>query len=352
MAISLAEAARRLGFESTKAEQSESTAPIALTPEQIAEGMKGYQKYLADVDSNIPNWAKKHDPPQGNRYAQIVANDYNTFTNVDTSLASVGENWSDEEKARFGLEYLNNGKESARNYAITVNEAYKKKEAESKNKTIADFATKNVGTGALASVGSVLTAPTALIDYLDQLGENALYGRPVEHGVTAFTAGQTATEAISKKLNEYGTINDDVFMLGGKGWGDVYNLGMSIANSTASAATLGGIGTLVNFFGQSASRAYSDAYARGASSGQAILYSVLMGAAEAIPEMISADKLLGIGKEATKSLFKQVLSQAGEEAGEETTTALLELVIDKMVFGENSIDILKQNYIAKGLYST
>lgn len=355
MAISLSDAAKRFGMD-IKTEAQDKTAPTALTDEQRKEGLKGYDKYKADTDAAIPSWAKpKGEAGLINRYAQHQLSDYSTFLSVDTSLKSPSEQWNEDEKARFGLEYLEKGKEAARSYALSINEKYKKEANEVKRAKISEMATKNFGTGVAASALSVLTAPTALSDYLSQLSEGVIYGRPVEHSITPFSAGQTAREAIGTKLNEYGTIDDNVFMLGGKGLGDVYGLGMSIADSLASSTlglvspTLGGIGTLVNFFGQSASRAYEEAYKRGATGGQAELYSVLMGAAEAIPEMISVDKLLHLGKDATKSLLKQVIGQAIGEGGEELTTSGLNLVIDKIVFGESDIGALARQYEASGM---
>lgn len=356
MAISLSDAAKRFGMD-IKTEAQDKTAPTALTDEQRKEGLKGYDKYKADIDAAIPSWAKPKGEAglSGNRYAQHQASNPMTLLSVDASLESPSEQWNEDEKARFGLEYLEKGKEAARSYALSINEKYKKEANEVKRVKISEMATKNFGTGVAASALSVLTAPTALSDYLSQLSEGVIYGRPVEHSITPFSAGQTAREAIGTKLNEYGTIDDNVFMLGGKGLGDVYGLGMSIADSLASSTlglvspTLGGIGTLVNFFGQSASRAYEEAYKRGATGGQAELYSVLMGAAEAIPEMISVDKLLHLGKDATKSLLKQVIGQAIGEGGEELTTSGLNLVIDKIVFGESDIGALARQYEASGM---
>ena len=363
MAISLAEAARRLGFESTKEAQGETSAPKELTAEEIEIADKGLSDYLAQkerpfmekVNDGIRDWARRSGlAPIAAAIPKSTAHGLNT-TLTSYNADQPNTQWSEDEQRRFGYIYATEGIDSAKKYALSINDAYIKKNNETAEKAMSDFATENAGNMALASAASIVSAPFSLLDYLNQLEAGAKHGQPVAQSFGVATTGQIEREAIAQKLNEYGTINDDVFLLGGKGWGDAYGLGMSIADSVASGLAFGGVGTLINFFGQSASRAYKTAYERGASNGQAALYSVLMGAAEAVPEMFSASRLLKLlgmgkaGKEATKSLFREVLKQAGGEAAEEATTSLLNLAIDKMVFGETEAAELTRQYEATGL---
>ena len=96
--------------------------------------------------------------------------------------------------------------------------------------------------------------------------------------ITPFEYSQAVTGGISQDLNEtYGTLNENIPVIGGKGWGDAYGLGTSIAQSAVSGLTLGSVGTLVSYFGQGAAAGVDEALARGASEEQAVGYGLALG---------------------------------------------------------------------------
>ena len=210
------------------------------------------------------------------------------------------------------------------------------------------------GWGAIGNwIGARLTAPLGLADYLDDLTDIAA-GRDtiVQEGVlTPFEYSQTVGESQASALNEWsGTLNENIPVLGGKGIGDVYSLGNSIVDSKVSAVTMGAYGTLLNYFGQAAASGVDDAISRGADGKQALLYGTAQGLAEGIPEMISADKFLKLGKKADIGFLGKVRKQAREEGTEELVTALLSNATDNAIMQDKSqFNIDVKNLMLKGL---
>lgn len=122
-------------------------------------------------------------------------------------------------------------------------------------------------TGAAGTVASVGLTMTSLADTLDRTKEYAATGDiSAKSGLTPADIGMAMTSAIASSLNEKsGTINDNVWVIGGKGLGDLYETGVSILNSLASVYMLGGVGTYANFFGQASKTAYEEGIQRGLS---------------------------------------------------------------------------------------
>lgn len=95
-------------------------------------------------------------------------------------------------------------------------------------------------TGAAGTVASVGLTMTSLADTLDRTKEYAATGDiSAKSGLTPADIGMAMTSAIASSLNEKsGTINDNVWVIGGKGLGDLYETGVSILNSLASVYML------------------------------------------------------------------------------------------------------------------
>ena len=119
----------------------------------------------------------------------------------------------------------------------------------------------------------------------------------------------------------------------------------------ATAYILGGTGTLLTYFGSSAASGIDDAKARGASDEQAIAFGIMSGFAEAIPEMLSTEKLLKIGSSKTfKELMLNIVKQSGAEGIEEGTTSIINTFADNIVMGDfSNFNILVREYVAKGM---
>ncbi len=329
--------------------------------EDFADKSKsGYAAYEADIQSAAEREeAKKKDEKWYEKLGRYLgdAGPDTTLPNAgfiqatndirkDTSYMKPSDSWSEEQKGIYGYLYSTD-KGAAAEYAQYANELNNKASNEKKTAAIEDWATKNGLTGTLATLGSIAMMPMSLVDSLGAMIE---YG---ERGFISTSAeplpGQVSgaiTSAISKTLNQkYGTLNENAPVVGGKGWGDVYQLGTSIANSMISAYTQGSVGTFMVFFGSASASGMYEAKERGATDEQAITYGVLSGLAEAAGEAFSVDKLLGLaGVDELKSFFGNVLLQAGIEASEEGVTTLLNNFSDQLVMGDKSNFNVLVNY--------
>ena len=278
----------------------------------------------------------------------------------DASASYPSDSWSEEQKAIFGYLYAND-KTDAYNYANYTNEMNNRTANEETISKIEEWATKNPFNSALATVGSIAMMPFSLTDTLSMMTEYNATGS-VSTSATPLP-GQVSnaiTGAISNVLNgvdEDGVarkvFDEDRAVIGGKGWGDVYQLGTSIANSMLSAYTQGGLGTYMVFFGSASASGIYDAKKRGASDDQALTFGILNGLAEAAGEVFSAEHLLsmaGVGE--LKNFFFNVLKQAGIEALEEGTTTFLNNFSDQLVMGDRSnFNILVSSYMTDGKMS-
>lgn len=138
-------------------------------------------------------------------------------------------------------------------------------------------------------------------------------------------------------------------ILNGKSLGDVYQLGMSMADSASIALmspVFGSAGT-VFLGGSAASQGILDAVANGATDGQAITMGILNGAFEMLFEKVSLENLL---KGDAKNIVHAFLQQGFVEGTEELNTTIANTLADIIIMAENSnwqknIDA----YVAQGL---
>ena len=314
-------------------------------------GKKGWEQYLADQSSakqqeteeesfwdKLGRWlgptgATDTTLPMGNT-AQITHQIRN-----DTSYTKPSDDWSDEQRYEFGALYLESP-EKAYAYAEKTNNANNKAKEEAEINKIQDSATSNGWAGAAHTAGAIASAGLGLADYLNMLVLSNAGRDPLESDgvVSPFEYSTAVTEGIGTHLNEtYGTLDEDVPIFGGKGWGDVYGLGTSIAQSAVSGYTLGPAGTLVSYFGQGAASGMKDALNRGASEGQAAFYGAALGAFEGVAESIGIDNLFKLGSSSTiKGLLKNIVKQAGAEGLEEGFTSVLSNIADAWIMQDKS----------------
>ena len=256
----------------------------------------------------------------------------------DTSHMEPGKNWTDEQRNTYGYLYSID-KAEADAYAMSINEGNNQQAQEEKRVAIEEWATKNGFNMAAGTIASVVAMPLSLADTMDYLAQ--MVGRGYIATSPDVTPGQfanTVRGAVSEDLNEnYGTLNEAIPIIGGKGWGDVYQLGTSIADSMAAGYVLGPIGTYVSFFGSASASGIENARARGATDEQAILLGIANGLAEAAGEAFSIDKLLKTGASSTlKDFFFNILKQSGVEASEEGVTTLINNLADQLVMQDQS----------------
>lgn len=284
-----------------------------------------------------------------NKELKSLGAGYNVYQLADYTMYErndISDKWSDEEKSNFY--YLYNGsREEAEAYARRVNDRYAYNAAQQKKDDIGKWASKNAATAVLGSIASVGLTATSLADTLDRGKEYAASGDIAQKELlTPADIGMTMTSAIGSALNEkHGTLDDSVWLLGGKGFGDLYELGMSVVNSMASVYALGGLGTYANFFGQASKSAYEEAIARGLSVDKALTYSYASGAAEVAGEIFSIEHLIKMKNPSSlKGIIKNIFVQGGIEASEESATTLMNTISDAMINGDKSE--LASNYYA------
>ena len=256
----------------------------------------------------------------------------------DTSYREPSDQWSEGQRRQFGYLYADDPKK-AYAYAEELNNYYNAVEHSAKQQEIVDSATSNFWSGAGHTLGAIATAPMGLADYLGDLAESVGRGTITQKShITPFEYGQTVQSGISNKLNEMsGTMDDDTFIFGGKGLGDLYGLGVSTINSMTSALTLGGTGTLINFMGQGGAAGVDNALSRGATTDQALLYGTILGSLEGLTESIPAGDLIKIGSSATfKNLLKQTAKQGFEELVEEGTSSFFGNLADDWIMKDKS----------------
>ena len=321
-------------------------------------GMKGYQKYLDDVESkrNAPKYDLNGDGQDAwwERLLGYLGGNGGGVT--DTSMPTAGvtqtindlradesyrrpnDDWSDEQRSQFGELYLTSI-DKAFDFAEKTNNEINRKKEEDATKEIQDSATSNGWAGAGHTAGAIATAPLGMADVLNDLAmKNA--GRDIvpDGNVSPFEYSQAVTGGISEHLNEEGgTIDESVPIIGGKGWGDVYGLGVSTASSLISGYTLGGAGTLVNFMGQAGAAGIDYAKSIGATDEQAIYYGLSVGVFEGVAEMIGIDNLFKLGSSSTlKEVVKNVIKQSITEGAEEGITSIATNVADNIIMQDKS----------------
>ena len=276
----------------------------------------------------------------------------------DISYMEPSDEWTDGERYIFGYLYETN-RDLAYNYAANVNEAINVEKEANQINAIQEDATENGWKEVFHTAGALLSSPLGLADYLEAL-VYANAGRPVtDNGiVTPFEYSQAVTGGIAQDLNgvdalgvAHNVLPENIPIIGGKGWGDVYGLGTSIAQSALAGYTGGQFGTLIQFFGSAAAAGIDEAKQRGASDDQALAYGTLLGAAESIAEMIGVDNLLNIGSSATmRELMKNILKQGVSEGLEEGITTLMNNFSDQLVMQDKSnFNTLVQKFMEQGL---
>lgn len=277
----------------------------------------------------------------GAGYKNAQQADYTT-----SARNNISDRWTDEERSNFYYLY-NDNKDEAQAYARRINDRYAYSDAQAKKEKAGEWASQNFWTGLAGTAASVGLTMTSLADTLDRTKEYAATGDvSAKSGLTPADIGMAMTSAIASSLNEKsGTINDNVWVIGGKGLGDLYETGVSILNSLASVYMLGGVGTYANFFGQASKTAYEEGIQRGLSVDKALTYGYASGVAEVAGEMFSIEHLIKMKNPSSlKGIIKNIFVQGGIEASEESATTLMNTISDAIINGDKSE--LASNYYA------
>ena len=270
---------------------------------------------------------------------------------ADDSYKKPTDEWTEGQKNVFGYLYASSPDEAYK-YAEELNITINAEKEEKATQGVKDSATSNFWAGLGHSAGAIATAPLGLADYLSDIAM-ANAGRPItsDGHISPFEYSQAVQSGITENLNEMsGTLNEDIPIIGGKGLGDLYGIGMSAVQSFTSAFTLGAGGALVSYFGQGAAAGVDDALSRGATDAQAILYGAASGTAEAVFELLPIENLIKAKNPDTfRSVIKEIFKQAGIEGLEESGTEIANLVSDSIIMGSNSnLSIAIKEYQDKG----
>lgn len=183
-----------------------------------------------------------------------------------------------------------------------------------------------------------------------------------EEGQYMVRTGQAMISGGARGLEEKGLFNTGFGAgkseLTGKSLGDAYQLASSMLQSSAIAiptlltggvGAVGGAGTLL--LGSSAAAAdYNESLQRGMTEGQATVHALCAGAAEALFEYFSLDKL--VNQDLTRGFLRNVLVQGGVEASEEAFTTIFNRITDSALAAisgyDSSLEARRKELVAQG----
>ena len=258
-----------------------------------------------------------------------------------------------DEIANYNYLYNVSGRKAANEYlAYLKNDLTQRRQVEIA-KTHRKLATEHPGWADLYSVGATLASGIGLLDIA---GQNAVkgikeaitgeYAGPINYSSAAMNPNTIATSIRSTRAqniaNKYGVIDinpeDHPFwakILNGKSFGDIYQLGMSMADSAAVLAMspiLGSYGTVL-LGGSAGTQGVINALQNGATDEQALAMGVLNGFFEMFFEKFSLETLLSSnGRRFIDALWRQAVA----EGSEELFTSAANNVADIIVMAEKS----------------
>lgn len=148
--------------------------------------------------------------------------------------------------------------------------------------------------------------------------------------ISSFVTG--VRDTVSKKIAD----NTDWELFGQNMASFLYNTGMSIGDSASQVALLGPWATYL-MGASAASQQAVNVLERGGSNSQAFWGGLAAGAAEAVFEKFSVDRLLRARSvNGVKDLLRETAKQAGTEASEEMLTEVANILSDTAIMGESS----------------
>lgn len=191
----------------------------------------------------------------------------------------------------------------------------------------------------LASIASVAAAPLQAIDIPRLIASGGgneddlrtyTPADPNSALVTGFVT--TVRDTVSKQIEE----NTDWDLFGQNVASFLYNTGLSVGDSALQVGLLGPWATYL-MGASAASQQAVNVLERGGSNTQAFWGGLAAGAAEAVFEKFSVDRLLRARSvNSVKDLLRETAKQAGTEAGEEMLTEVANILSDTAIMGESS----------------
>lgn len=356
-------------FEGMEGYDASIMADGAAKAQNIVEDVEAQKQHLVDTDGgdNTEMFRWQVSDNKALRKESVTEDEYNTW-----------------------LWLLGSGKQvEADEYAQYVNGRYAAATRAERQAEVTEFFSRNIGntdTDQMLEFGrntagflysSLVPIVTSPFEYMNNVGEYIGSGTISEKDyMSGSQLAQAITAAVSDTLNRtHGTLSDDLAVIGGKGWGDMYQIGISVAQSFATRAlgfavggavgrTLTGAAgaeiaknvtiatSLAPFFFSAGSQGIYDALDKGMDPGKAVMLGTLNGMAEVAGEVFSADHFFEKVLTSTqlKHAMLNCLIQAGIEGSEEGVTTLLNSFADAAVNGDDrALRIALAENISKGM---
>lgn len=290
---------------------------------QMRKALSDYSKALSVSESANTEMAMAGNSAFVVQNSDYATNARNTVRSFEQQLRDYG--YSDQQI---------NG---IRNYALTQQHA---SEAAEMAQQVAKEAKEHPWLSSAMSVGTNMMAGAGALDIAAQ---NAL------NGTDPFTGEKMAVDRYTKSMvpstvtnTIRGSVSEDMSGIGAF----FYNNGMSMADTISTMVLEGATGlrgaSEAILSGAVASQAITDAYDRGATDKEAVSLGILYGAAEALFEHISLDKLrmfhtsAAAGKKTVQTLAKNMLKQSFVEGSEEVCTDIANVISDAIVMADKS----------------
>lgn len=284
----------------------------------------------------INQWINKRGNVLGGTSTDAVSGEEYTEQSTIDLLGYATE----DENQMFNYILNTQGENAAREYIDDLRYDLNARQASAKSQEASQYADEHEVKASAKSVGQNLISGAGLLDttiqnaYRDLTGNN----RRIDYNTWANQQGQqvqaTRGTVAQELTDKYGTAN----ILGKEvSVGDLYQLGMSMADSGATAllggATGLGSGTALLLGASAGSQATQEAVRNGATDSQAIMLGWAAAAAETITEKYSLESLISAPG---KTLLANMARQAGVEASEEAASTILNTLADEAIRKEDS----------------
>lgn len=297
------------------------------------DGSDETYEFINDVDGAREKLVAKYK--EGNGTTELEQHGYQYMT--------------DEEKGVYNYKYAVEGKESADKYLkdleISLNKRVYDKSTETWEKWANDSAVKSAAMSLASPITSMAGGIGSGIETIKETVTGEKYN-PYAPGRVAANATSDIRQYVGENIAE-STEGMEVF--GQNIPQFLYQTGMSIADSSLGAATLGRAFTPI--MGMNAYQQKAKEMTEAGEDESVVQRTALAsGIAEALFEYVSIDKLLKIKNvDGIKNAVKSTLAQMGVEGSEEVFTEVANILSDTIIRGDGS-DIKKQydDLIAKG----
>lgn len=248
---------------------------------------------------------------------------------------------TDEEKANYNYLYQAEGEKSANKYLEYLSYALNDRQQTQISEANTKFAEEHPVAASVYSVASNLGGGAGLLGVAaqniqrDRAVKRGEEWKPIDYSRPSMTAANTTTDirgTVAENIaDKTGTIQLDEKehpilsrILNGKGWGDVYQLGMSMADSYLGGLAFGPAVTIA-LGGAAGTQGMLEALDRGATDKQALGMGLLSGTSEALFEYVSLDKLF-TGDYG--NILQALAVQGFVEGSEEVSTSLVNTIAD------------------------